>query len=110
MLLAHPYVAAAAAFGVPDLKYGEEVEAAVVLRSAVTTQELQAFCSERLADFKVPKLIHVVSAIPKNAMGKVQRRDLAAFFKSPPKQAAPVITHGKRPPTASTINKATTGV
>jgi acyl-CoA synthetase (AMP-forming)/AMP-acid ligase II len=96
VLLAHPYVAAAAAFGVPDPKYGEEVEAAVVLRSAVTTQELQAFCSARLADFKVPKLIHVVSAIPKNAMGKVQRRDLVAFFKSPPKQAAPVIALGVR--------------
>jgi acyl-CoA synthetase (AMP-forming)/AMP-acid ligase II len=110
VLLAHPCVAAAAAFGVPDLKYGEEVEAAVVLRSVVTAQDLQAFCNERLADFKVPKLIHVVSAIPKNAMGKVQRRDLVAFFKSPPKQAAPVITLGKRPPTASPINKATTGV
>jgi acyl-coenzyme A synthetase/AMP-(fatty) acid ligase len=34
----------------------------------------------RLADFKVPKLIHLVSAIPKNAMGKVQRRDLTALF------------------------------
>jgi acyl-CoA synthetase (AMP-forming)/AMP-acid ligase II len=109
VLLAHPSVAAAAAFGVPDPKYGEEVEAAVVLRSVVTTQELQAFCSERLADFKVPKLIHVVSAIPKNVMGKVQRRDLAAFFKSPPK-TAPAIALEKRPPTASPINKVTTGV
>ena len=79
-LLEHPAVAEAAVFGVPDLKYGEEVSAAVVLRSTATAPELQSYCRTRLADFKVPKLIHLVSAIPKNAMGKVQRRDLAALF------------------------------
>jgi acyl-CoA synthetase (AMP-forming)/AMP-acid ligase II len=110
VLLAHPSVAAAAAFGVPDPKYGEEVEAAVVLRSAVTTQELQAFCSERLADFKVPKLIHVVSAIPKNVMGKVQRRDLAAFFKSPPKTGRSSDRVREARCIRSPINKVTTGV
>jgi len=80
VLLEHPAVAEAAVFGVPDLKYGEEVSAAVVLRSTATAPELQSYCRTRLADFKVPKLIHLVSAIPKNAMGKVQRRDLAALF------------------------------
>jgi acyl-coenzyme A synthetase/AMP-(fatty) acid ligase len=38
------------------------------------------FCRSRLADFEVPKQIHLVSAIPQNAMGKVQRRDLTALF------------------------------
>jgi acyl-CoA synthetase (AMP-forming)/AMP-acid ligase II len=110
VLLAHPSVAEAAAFGAPDPKYGEEIEAAVVLRSAASTQELQAFCSARLADFKVPKLIRVVSAIPKNAMGKVLRRDLAAFFKSLPKQTAPAIAFENYAASASPINKVTTGV
>jgi acyl-CoA synthetase (AMP-forming)/AMP-acid ligase II len=110
VLRAHPSVAEVAAFGMADPKYGEEVEAAVVLRSAVTTQELQAFCSAHLADFKVPKLIHVVSAIPKNAMGKVQRRDLAAFFKSAPILTAPAISFENYAASAAATNKVTTGV
>jgi len=80
VLLGQPAVAEAAVFGVPDSKYGEEVSAAVVLKGAATAQELQAYCRTHLADFKVPKLIHFVSAIPKNAMGKVQRRDLTGRF------------------------------
>jgi acyl-CoA synthetase (AMP-forming)/AMP-acid ligase II len=80
VLLEHPAVAEASVFGVPDQKYGEEVSAAVVLKGAATAQELQTYCRIRLSDFKVPKVIHLVSAIPKNAMGKVKPRDLAALF------------------------------
>ncbi len=43
--------------------------------------KLQEFCRERLADFKVPKFIHITSAMPKNVMGKIKRRDVAAPFK-----------------------------
>jgi oxalate---CoA ligase len=80
VLLEHPAVAEATVFGVPDPKYVEEVSAAVVLRGAATAPELRVFCKTHLADFKVPKLIHFVSAIPRNAMGKVRRRDLTALF------------------------------
>jgi acyl-CoA synthetase (AMP-forming)/AMP-acid ligase II len=80
VLLEHPAVAQAAAFGVPDAKYGEEVWAAVVLKSDIDADRLQAFCRTRLADFKVPKVIRITSALPKNETGKVERRDLAALF------------------------------
>src|SRR5262249_17421894 len=73
-LLEHPAVAEAVSFGAPHAKYGEEVHAAVVLKGTATAVEIQAFCLERLADFKVPKVIHVTDAVPRTATGKVQRR------------------------------------
>jgi oxalate---CoA ligase len=82
VLLAHPAVAEAAAFGIPDAKYGEEVCAAVVLKGVADPEELKAFCHAHLADFKVPKTIWITSALPKNATGKLVRRDLAARFES----------------------------
>ena len=80
VLLAHPAVAEAAAFGVPDAKYGEEVWAAVVLKGDSDAERLQAFCRTHVADFKVPKVILITSALPKNDMGKVERQELAALF------------------------------
>jgi acyl-CoA synthetase (AMP-forming)/AMP-acid ligase II len=79
-LLTHPAVAEAACFAAPDPKYGEEVHAAVVLRGDATAADLQAHCGGRLADFKVPKVIHVVKELPKGPTGKVQRRFMAAAF------------------------------
>jgi acyl-CoA synthetase (AMP-forming)/AMP-acid ligase II len=80
ILLEHSAVAEAAVFGVPDAKYGEEVAAAVVLADNCDAHDLQKFCSDRIADFKVPKFIYFTSALPKNAMGKIQRRILMARF------------------------------
>jgi oxalate---CoA ligase len=81
VLLEDPAVAEAAVFGVPDPKYGEEVAAAVVLHDNCEAGELQEFCRERLADFKVPKVIHLTPVLPKNVMGKIQRRVVATRFK-----------------------------
>jgi acyl-CoA synthetase (AMP-forming)/AMP-acid ligase II len=79
-LLEHPAVAEAVCFGVPDAKYGEEIHAAVVLKGQATARELQAFCQKRLADFKVPREIHITQQVPRTATGKIQRRHVAAFF------------------------------
>ena len=84
LLLTHTAVAEAVCFGVPDTKYGEEVAAAVVLRSETTEADLIAHCKERLAAFKVPKKIYVVTQIPRTATGKIQRRVVAAAFAAKP--------------------------
>jgi acyl-CoA synthetase (AMP-forming)/AMP-acid ligase II len=80
VLLAHPAIAEAVCFGVPHPTWGEEVAAAVVLREPVSEADLQAFCKERLADYKRPKQIHITEAIPRTATGKIQRRVVAQAF------------------------------
>jgi acyl-CoA synthetase (AMP-forming)/AMP-acid ligase II len=79
-LLSHPAVAEVATFAAPHPKYGEEVHAAVVLKGDATAEGLQAHCRDRLADFKVPKVIHLARELPRTATGKVQRRHVAAHF------------------------------
>ena len=78
VLLQHPAVAEAVAFGVPHPSWGEEVAAAVVLKHEATRTQLLAFCRERLADFKVPRQLYIVTEIPRTPTGKVQRRHVAA--------------------------------
>ena len=85
VLLDHPAVAEAVAFGVPHPTHGEEPSAAVVLSGEATPAELIAYCKTRLADFKCPRVIHIVDAIPRGATGKLQRRFVAEAFS---KQAA----------------------
>jgi acyl-CoA synthetase (AMP-forming)/AMP-acid ligase II len=81
-LLAHPAVAEAVCFGIADRVYGEEVAAAVVLTGAATESDLIAHCRSSLADFKCPKTIYIVEAIPRTATGKIQRRNVAAAVTS----------------------------
>jgi acyl-CoA synthetase (AMP-forming)/AMP-acid ligase II len=77
VLLQHPAVAEAVAFGVPHSGWGEEVAAAVVLKEEATEKELIAFARERLADHKVPRKLFVVAQIPRTPTGKIQRRAVA---------------------------------
>ena len=79
VLYQHPAVAAAAAVGIPDDLYGEEVTAFVVLNESamVSENELVTFCKEHLADYKCPKTIRLVKEIPKGPTGKLLKRELA---------------------------------
>jgi len=82
VLLSHPAVAEAVAFGVPHAAWGEEVAAAIVLKedTPATDTEILAFCKERLAEFKCPKKIYITTAIPRTATGKIQRGAVAKAF------------------------------
>ena len=74
----HPGVKEAACVGVKDEYWGEALAAYVVARSegALTEAELVAFCEERLARYKLPKSITFIDELPRNAAGKVLRKDL----------------------------------
>ena len=81
----HPAVAEVAVLGLPHPRWIEAVTAAVVVRDgqSVTGDELIAHCRERLGSFKVPKHVVVVDALPKNASGKLLKRELRTTI-SPP--------------------------
>ncbi len=75
VLLTHPDVAEAAIIGVADDKWGEVGQAFVVPRPGYSPSsgDLEQYCRERLAKFKVPKYFKLVEALPKNDTGKINR-------------------------------------
>lgn len=79
-LYEHAAVAECCVAGVPDAYRGETVKAYIVLKSgaSVTQTQLEQFCRERLAPFKVPKLFEFRASLPKTAVGKILRRQLVA--------------------------------
>jgi len=86
VLLANPAVEEAAAFAVPDAKYGEDVNAAVVLQpdTEATEADLKGYCQARLAPFEVPARIYLLDRFPRTSKGDADRRALAAAFTRPP--------------------------
>jgi acyl-CoA synthetase (AMP-forming)/AMP-acid ligase II len=78
VLYEHPAVLEAAVAAVPHEVLGEDVGAWVVLRPGqrASTEELTAFCAERLADYKVPRVVTFLDALPRNPTGKVLKREL----------------------------------
>ncbi|MFG2983428.1 fatty acyl-CoA synthetase [Streptomyces sp. NPDC048258] len=80
VLYTHPGVAEAAVVGLPDERWIEAVTAVVVPRGEVTEPELMAYARERLAHFKAPKRVLFVDALPRNASGKILKRELRDRF------------------------------
>jgi long-chain acyl-CoA synthetase len=81
VLLSHPAVLEAAAVGIPDRHYGQEIMACVVLREGMSCaeDELGAFCAERLGRYKTPRTFRFVDSLPRGPSGKVQRLKLVDF-------------------------------
>ncbi|MGC5345611.1 acyl-CoA synthetase [Streptomyces sp. DT24] len=79
-LYTHPAVVEAAVVGLPDARWIEAVTAVVVLREEATEQQLLDHVRDRLAHFKAPKRILFVDALPRNASGKILKRELRDRF------------------------------
>ena len=81
VLYKHPAVLDAAAVGIPDDNYGEEIFCCVVLKpgTTVTEEELRKHCLEHLGAFKTPKMIRMMEELPKGPSGKIQRLMLREF-------------------------------
>lgn len=103
VLVTHPAVSQAVTFAIPDDRLGEDVAAAVVRRSGakVSEEEIRLFVSQKLAYFKVPRLVVFLDEIPKGPTGKVQRMGLAKTLglESKRKQTAEVSSTGGKPRT-----------
>ncbi len=78
VLYTHPSVAEVAVIGVPNEEHGEEVKAVIALKpgQSLTEKEVIAFCKERLAAYKYPRIVEFVSALPKGPTGKILKREL----------------------------------
>ena len=81
-LLRHPGIAECAVVGVPDDTWGEAVAAAVVLKAgqSLDLEALRAWAGDQMSRYKLPKLLHVVPKLPRNAMGKVTKPEVRRLF------------------------------
>ena len=84
VLRRHPAVADCAVVGVHDEEWGQRVAAAVVLKASSSgdVADLDAWIRGQLAPYKIPRAFRVVTALPRNAMGKVVKPDVAAWLEA----------------------------
>jgi acyl-CoA synthetase (AMP-forming)/AMP-acid ligase II len=82
-LYKHPAVLEAAAVGIPDEHYGEQIMCCVVMKPdcTATEEELRCYCFEHLGEFKTPKVIKFMDELPKGPSGKIQRLKLPDMLK-----------------------------
>ena len=78
VLYAHPAIAEAAVIGIPHQSHGEDVKAVLALKAghAVTAEEVIAYCKEKLAAYKYPRIVEFRESLPKGPTGKILKREM----------------------------------
>jgi acyl-CoA synthetase (AMP-forming)/AMP-acid ligase II len=78
VLLSHPQINDVAVIGLPDEKWGEIIKAFIVFKNQeeLILDDLHDFCKDKISKIKMPKIIENIRALPRNANGKVLKREL----------------------------------
>jgi acyl-coenzyme A synthetase/AMP-(fatty) acid ligase len=86
MILEHPSVQEIVVVGIPCEKHGQEIAALIQLRIATRVthdkmlEEIQEHCKKVLSSYKIPRVWRLTEEIPKNAIGKVVKKEIAKLF------------------------------
>merc|ERR1712187_120543 len=81
VLLQHEKIKECAVLGKPDETWGEKVTAVVVLNGSLTIKELRDWGKERMASYKVPQELEVLTELPRNQMGKLEKKKILERYK-----------------------------
>ena len=77
----HPDIADCSVVGIPDEEWGELVVAVLILNTAsLDFKELNNWIRDKMPAYKTPRRYHITAELPRNAMGKVTKNELKAFF------------------------------
>lgn len=86
-LLEHPLIADVCVVGIPDPTWGQKIAALIVCKDgsatgddSLTLPELRAWCEERMASYQIPSIIKLMDEIPRNAMGKMNKREIVRDY------------------------------
>jgi acyl-CoA synthetase (AMP-forming)/AMP-acid ligase II len=82
ILMQHPAIQDCAVIGLPDEKWGEAVTAFVEVRTGrqAETEELIAFCKDKLGSVKTPKSVEIVGELPRTPVGKIAKKEIRAQY------------------------------
>lgn len=91
-LMEHPSIADVCVVGVPDVTWGQKIAALIVNKNPkepITLPELTAWCDERVAPYQIPTTIRCIDELPRNAMGKLNKKEITRDYFSAPQADAP---------------------